>query len=70
MLLPPLVESPLLAHLGPEARQRLFQTRLMDDPDPALSCAQAGAFLLSDGASFIHRQAFHADSRVGALGWD
>jgi 3-oxoacyl-[acyl-carrier protein] reductase len=69
-LLPPLVPSPLLANLTPEARARLFASRSMDDPDPAASCAEAGAFLLGPGASYIHRQAVHADSRVTALGWD
>jgi 3-oxoacyl-[acyl-carrier protein] reductase len=69
VLLPPLVDSPLLANLTIEARTRLFKNRLMDDADPALSCAEAGAFLLGAGASYVHRQAFHADSRVTALGW-
>lgn len=70
VLLPPLVESPLLAGLTDEARHRLFSARAMADPDPALSCAEAAAFLLGDASSYVHRQAFHADSRVGALGWD
>ncbi|HTB33825.1 MAG TPA: SDR family oxidoreductase, partial [bacterium] len=70
VLLPPLVDSPLLANLSDEARARLFKSRLMDDADPAQSCAEAGAFLLGDGSSYVHRQAFHADSRVTALGWD
>jgi 3-oxoacyl-[acyl-carrier protein] reductase len=70
LLLPPLVPSPLLAKLTPEAHERLFKTRLLQDPDPARSCAEAGAFLLSDASSYIHRQVVHADSRVGALGWD
>jgi 3-oxoacyl-[acyl-carrier protein] reductase len=70
VLLPPLVDSPLLANLTPEAHERLFASRLMADPDPAQSCAEAGAFLLSRAASYIHRQAIHADSRVTALGWD
>lgn len=70
VLLPPLVPSPLLAGLSPEAHARLLARRSMDDPDPAASCALAGAFLLSDAASYIHRQAVHADSRVTALGWD
>jgi 3-oxoacyl-[acyl-carrier protein] reductase len=68
VLLPPLVPSPLLKNLSPAARERLFKTRLMDDPDPAESAAAAGAFLLSDRSSYIHRQAVHADSRVTALG--
>ena len=66
VLLPPLVPSPLLSKLSPEAHERLFSTRLLPDPDPAHSCAEAGAFLLSDSAAYIHRQAVHADSRVGA----
>lgn len=70
LLLPPLVESPLLAGLSPEARARLFQSRLLQDPDPADSCARAGAFLLSDASAYIHRQVLHADSRVTVLGWD
>lgn len=70
ILLPPLVESPLLAHLSSEARERLFQARLMPDPDPALSCAAAGAFLLGPASSYVHHQVFHADSRVSALSWD
>lgn len=70
LLLPPLVESPLLAGLSPEARERLFSTRLLADPDPALSCARAGAFLLSDDARYIHRALWHADSRVSVLGMD
>ena len=70
VLLPPLVPSPMLANLTAEAHARLFATRSMDDPDPAASGAEAGAFLLSSSASYIHRQAVHADSRVTALGWD
>lgn len=70
ILLPPLVPSPMLAGLSPEAHQRLFKSRLLDDPDPAQSCAEAGAFLLSNRSSYMHRQLLHADSRVGALGWD
>lgn len=70
VLLPPLVDSPLLANLSDGARIRLFGNRLMDDPYPAGSCAEAGAFLLGDSAGYIHRQAFHADSRITALGWD
>ena len=69
-LLPPLVPSPLLANLTPEARERLFKARLLDDPDPAQSCAEAGALLLSDRSSYMHRQVLHADSRVTVLGWD
>ena len=69
LLLPPLVESPLLAHLSSEARESLFNMRSMEDPDPALSCAEAAAFLLSPAASYVHRQVLHADSRVTALGW-
>jgi 3-oxoacyl-[acyl-carrier protein] reductase len=70
VLLPPLVESPLMARLSDEAKARVFKSRLMDDADPAKSCAEAGAFLLGDAAGYVHRQAFHADSRVTALGWD
>jgi 3-oxoacyl-[acyl-carrier protein] reductase len=70
VLLPPLVPSPMLAGLTPEANARLFSSRSMDDPDPAASCAEAGAFLLGPGASYIQHQAVHADSRVTALGWD
>ncbi|MGH7442856.1 MAG: SDR family oxidoreductase [bacterium] len=70
VLLPPLLSSPLLDALGPAARARLFQDRLMDDPDAAASCAEAAAFLLSDEASYIHGQGIHADSRVTALGWE
>lgn len=70
VLLPPLVESPLLAGLSPEARERLFRTRLLDDPDPALSCAAAATWLLSDAAAYVHGQVFHADSRVSGLGFD
>lgn len=69
-LLPPLVPSPLLAHLAPAAHAHLFASRSLDDPDPVAGCAEAGAFLLGAGASYIHRQAFHADSRITALGWD
>jgi 3-oxoacyl-[acyl-carrier protein] reductase len=70
VLLPPLVPSPLLANLSPEAHARLFASRSMHDPDPAVSCAEAGAFLLGPGASYIQHQAIHADSRVTALGWE
>jgi 3-oxoacyl-[acyl-carrier protein] reductase len=69
-LLPPLVDSPLLANLSEEARTRLFKNRLLEDPAPAQSCAEAGAFLLGDGSGYVHRQAFHADSRVTTLGCD
>jgi 3-oxoacyl-[acyl-carrier protein] reductase len=70
VLLPPLVQSRMLENLSDKARVRLFKNRLMEDPDPEQSCAEAGAFLLGDGSSYVHRQAFHADSRVTALGWD
>lgn len=70
VLLPPLVDSPLLKGLSPSARERLFKTRLLDDPAPAGSCAASGAFLLSEGSSYIHRQVWHADSRVTVLGMD
>jgi len=70
VLLPPLMPSPFLDALKPAARAELYGARLMEDPDPAASCAEAALFLLSDRASYIHRQVIHADSRVGALGWD
>jgi NAD(P)-dependent dehydrogenase (short-subunit alcohol dehydrogenase family) len=70
ILLPPLVPSPLLANLTPEGHERLFKARLLQDPDPALSCAEAGAFLLSDAAAYMQHQLLHADSRVGVLGLD
>jgi 3-oxoacyl-[acyl-carrier protein] reductase len=70
LLLPPLMPSPMLDALSPRAREALFRTRLMDDPDPAQSCADAAHFLLSDDASYIHRQTIHADTRVSALGFD
>jgi len=70
VLLPPLMPSPMLDGLGPAARASLFAARLMDDPEPAAGCAEAAAFLLSDGASYVHRQVLHADTRVSALGWD
>jgi 3-oxoacyl-[acyl-carrier protein] reductase len=70
VLLPPLTPSPFLESLSPAARAELYSARLLDDPDPAASCAEAALFLLSDGASYIHRQVISADSRVGALGWD
>jgi 3-oxoacyl-[acyl-carrier protein] reductase len=70
VLLPPLLPSPMTAALSPQARERLYQARLLDDPDPAASCADAAAFLLSDAAAYLHRQCIHADSRVTALGWD
>jgi 3-oxoacyl-[acyl-carrier protein] reductase len=70
LLLPPLVDSPLLANLSQAAREQLYRVRLLQDPDPAASCARAGAFLLSDDAAYIHRQVLHADSRVSVLGWD
>lgn len=70
VLLPPLVDSPLLANLSPEARERLFSTRLIPDPDPPVTCAAAAAFLLSDDAKYIHRAIWHADSRVSVLGMD
>lgn len=70
VLLPPLVDSPLLKNLSPAARERLFKTRWLDDPSPAESCAASGAFLLSEDSSYIHRQLWHADSRVTVLGSD
>ena len=69
VLLPPLVPSPLLDNLTEEGRAALFAARLLQDPDPALSCAEAGAFLLSERSRYVHRQAWHADSRVSVLGW-
>lgn len=69
-LLPPLVDSPLLDNLAPESRERLFAARLLADPDPARSCADAGAFLLSDASGYIQRQVWNADSRVSVLGLD
>ncbi len=70
VLLPPLLPSPLLEALTPAERGRLFSERLLEDPDPAESCARAAAFLLSDAASYVHRQALNPDSRVTALGWE
>jgi 3-oxoacyl-[acyl-carrier protein] reductase len=70
VLLPPLLPSPFLDSLSPQARAELFGERLMDDPDPAASCADAAQFLLSDAASYVHRQVMNADSRVTALGWE
>ncbi len=70
VLLPPLVDSPLLAKLSPEVKQRLFDSRLLPDPDPAASCAEAAAFLLSRRSAYINNQVFHADSRVTCLGMD
>lgn len=69
-LLPPLVDSPLLDNLSPESRGKLFAARLLQDPEPALSCAEAGHFLLSDASAYIQHQVLHADSRVSVLGWD
>ena len=68
LLLPPLMLSPLLDPLSPEALQSLFAARLLQDPDPALSCAEAGAYLLGDESRYVHRQVWHADSRVSVLG--
>lgn len=70
VLLPPLLPSPFLDALSPQARAELFGGRLMDDPDPAASCADAAQFLLSDAASYVHRTVMNADSRVTALGWE
>jgi len=70
ILLPPLMPSPFLDALGPGVRSALMASRLMDDPDPAQSCADAAHFFLSDAASYVHRQILHADSRVTALGWE
>jgi 3-oxoacyl-[acyl-carrier protein] reductase len=69
VLLPPLVPSPLLDKLSPEALQTLFAMRLMQDPEPALSCAEGAAFLLGDGSRYVQHQVWHADSRVSVLGW-
>ncbi len=70
VLLPPLVESPLLAHLSPAVREHLFSSCLLVDPDAAFTCAAHGVFLLSRRASYIHRTAWQADSRVNALGFN
>jgi 3-oxoacyl-[acyl-carrier protein] reductase len=70
LLLPPLVDSPLLANLTPEARASLYKARLLADPDPAATCAAAAAFLLSDDSAYVHRAIWHADSRVSVLGMD
>jgi 3-oxoacyl-[acyl-carrier protein] reductase len=69
VLLPPLVPSPLLDNLSTEALQSLLAMRLLQDPEPALSCAEGGAFLLSDASRYVMRQVWHADSRVSVLGW-
>ncbi len=69
LLLPPLVPSPLLDNLSPEALQSLFAARLLQDPAPAQSCAEAGAYLLGESSPYVHRQVWHADSRVSVLGW-
>lgn len=69
VLLPPLMDSPLLANLSEDARGRLFASRLLPDPSPARSFAEACLFLLSKRSSYIQGQVFHADSRVTALGW-
>jgi 3-oxoacyl-[acyl-carrier protein] reductase len=66
LLLPPLMPSPLMGALNPAARERLYRSRLMEDPDPAASAASAAAFLLSDASAYVHRQVIHADTRVGA----
>jgi len=69
LLLPPLMPSPMLDVLSPEARGRLFAECWMEDPDPVASCAEAAAFLLGEGSAYLHRRTLHADSRVGSLGW-
>jgi 3-oxoacyl-[acyl-carrier protein] reductase len=69
VLLPPLVPSPLLDRLSDAGRAALFAARLLQDPDPALSCAHGGAFLLGERSRYVHRQVWHADSRVSVLGW-
>ena len=69
VLLPPLVPSPLLENLSPEALQSLFAMRSLQDPEPALSCAEGAAYLLSDASRYVQRQVWHADSRVSVLGW-
>lgn len=70
ILLPPLMPSPMLDALSPAAKEALFKARLMEDPDPVASCVEAAHFLLSDDASYVHRQRIHADTRVTALGLD
>ena len=69
VLLPPLVPSPLLDNLSPEALQSLFALRSLQDPEPALSCADGAAYLLSDASRYVQRQVWHADSRISVLGW-
>jgi 3-oxoacyl-[acyl-carrier protein] reductase len=69
LLLPPLVPSPLLDNLTPEALQSLFALRLIQDPEPALSAAEGACYLLSDAAAYVQHQVWHADTRVSVLGW-
>ncbi len=69
VLLPPLVPSPLLDGLSPQALESLFAARLMQDPDPASSCAEGAAFLMGDASRYVHRQVWHPDTRVSVLGW-
>jgi 3-oxoacyl-[acyl-carrier protein] reductase len=69
VLLPPLVASPLLDKLSPAALESLFAMRLLQDPEPALSCAEGAAYLLSDASGYVQHQVWHADSRVSVLGW-
>jgi len=70
LLFPPLVPSPMTAALSPQARERLFSTRLMQDPDPASTCAASACFLLSQRSSYIHAATWHADSRISGLPWE
>jgi len=70
LILPPLADSPLLAGLKPEARERLFSQRLLADPDPAASFASSARFLLSARSAYIHAAAWHADSRISGLPWE
>ena len=69
LLLPPLVESPLLRGLSDRARKKLFDQRFLQDPDPAASAAAQAAFLLSPRASYVHGQVWHGDSRISRLPW-
>lgn len=69
ILFPPLVESPLMANLSPQMKQRLYSDRLLEDPEPLKTCVDSAAFLLSKQASYIHGTCWHADSRISGLPW-